>query len=79
MTVDEINLLHKKAKNKKDGIYSFRGNLWIVKSNNFIAYLNNRGILLQRFGSFDVEMGDLSSLERYEWKNKIKEWLRKQI
>lgn len=78
MTIDEINILNKKAEIKKDGIYSFRGNLWVVKSNKFIAYLDNRGIFLQRFGSFNAEIGDLSSIERYYWKDKVKEWFKKQ-
>jgi hypothetical protein len=32
MTIEETNLLHEKAKGRKDGIYSFRGNLWVVKN-----------------------------------------------
>ena len=37
MTIDETNLLVEKAKLRKDGIYSFRGNLWVVKDNKFIG------------------------------------------
>lgn len=42
MTIDETNLLHQKARSKKDGVYSFLGNLWAVKSNKFLAFCNDR-------------------------------------
>jgi hypothetical protein len=38
MTIYEINILNEKAKTRKDGIFSFRGNLWVVKNHRFIAY-----------------------------------------
>ena len=57
MTIDETNLLHKKAETRKDGVYSFRGNLWVVKSKRFIAFCNNKGEVLQRFGSFNTQIG----------------------
>lgn len=78
MTIDETNLLTEKAKTKKDGIYSFRGNLWAVKSNRFIAFVNNRGEVLQRFGAFNTEIGNFSSIERYNWKKKLTEWMQSQ-
>lgn len=78
MTVTETNLLNEKAKSKKDGVYSFRGNLWVVKSNRFIAFCDNRGQVLQRFGSFNSQIGDFSSVERRDWKKKLIEWLRSQ-
>jgi len=78
MTVDEINLLNKKAEAKKDGIYSFNGNLWAVKNNKFIAFLDNSGQVFQRFGAFNTKIGSLSSIERYDWKKKLTEWLRSQ-
>jgi hypothetical protein len=78
MTIDETNLLNEKAKTKKDGVYSFRDNLWVVKSNRFIAFANNRGEVLQRFGSFNTTIGDLRNIERWDWKKKLTEWLLKQ-
>ena len=78
MTVDETNLLHEKAKSKKDGVYSFRGNLWVVKSNKFLAFCNINGEVLQRFGSFNTRIGDFSNIERYNWKKKLIEWLKSQ-
>jgi hypothetical protein len=78
MTIDETNLLHEKAKTKNDGVYSFRGNLWIVKSNKFIAFANNKGEVLQRFGAFNTQIADFSNVERWDWKKKLVEWLRSQ-
>ena len=78
MTVDEINLLHEKAKTKKDGVYSFRGNLWAVKSNKFLAYCKCSGEVLQRFGFFDTQIGDFSNLYVSDRKKKLTEWLRSQ-
>lgn len=77
MTVEETNLLNEKAKSKKDGVYSFRGNLWVVKDNNFIAFSNNKGEVLQRFGYFNTPIGDFSNIERWDWKKKLIEWLKK--
>jgi hypothetical protein len=75
MTIEETNILHEKAKSRKDGVYSFRGNLWVVKSSKFIAYANYKGEVLQRFGAFNTQIGDLSTIERWYWKKKLKEFL----
>ena len=75
MRIDEINLLYKKAQSKKDGVYSFRGNLWAVKGGKFVAFIRPRGQFLQRFGSFNAQIGDFSSIERRIWKKKLVEWL----
>ena len=78
MTVYETNLLQEKAKSKKDGVYSFRGNLWAVNSNKFLAFCNNRGEVLQRFGSFNTPIGDFSNLYLSDRKKKLAEWLQSQ-
>lgn len=78
MTIDETNLLHKKAESRKDGVYYFKGNHWAVKNGKFIAFINERGEVLQRFGAFNSKIGDLSTLDRWEWKKKLTEWLRAQ-
>ena len=78
MTIYEVNILHEKAKTKKDGVYSFRGNLWAVKDFRFVAYVDSKGQLLQRFGSFNYVIADLSSLYTSEKKSKLKEWLKAQ-
>jgi hypothetical protein len=76
MTIDETNLLNKRAETKKDGVYSFRGYLWAVKNKRFVAFVDNRGLTFQRFGSFNSEIGDLSSVERWNWKKKLIEWMK---
>ena len=78
MTIDQTNLLNEKAKTKKDGVYAFKGNLWVVKSNKFIAFCNNKGEVLQRFGSFNTTIGNFNNIERWDWKKHLIEWLNKQ-
>ncbi len=75
MTIDEINLLHKKAETRKDGVYSFKGNLWVVKDNKFVAFADYFGNCYQRYGSFNASIG---KVERYDRKQKLTEWLRAQ-
>jgi hypothetical protein len=75
MTIKELNILHDKAKNRKDGIYSYKGNLWVVKNNHFIAYAKPNGECMQRMGAFDFKIGEVKPYER---KEKLKEWLKKQ-
>lgn len=75
MTIEETNILHNKAKNKKDGVYSFRGNLWVVKNGNFIAFANQFGDCYQRMGVFNHKIG---TVKTYERKQKLIEWLRSQ-
>ena len=75
MTIDETNSLNKKAETIKDGVYSFKGNLWAVKNYKFVAFIAPNGQVLQRFGSFNTQIADFSSIERYEWKKKLMEWL----
>lgn len=75
MTIKELNILHDKAKSRKDGIYSYKGNLWVVKNNRFIAYAKPNGECMQRMGAFDFKIGEVKFYER---KEKLKEWLKKQ-
>jgi hypothetical protein len=76
MTIDETNLLHEKAKTKKDGVYQFRGNFYAVKDNKFIAFINPFGECLQRMGAFNISIGQIK--EKYDRKKKLAEWLRSQ-
>lgn len=75
MTIEEINILHEKATKRKDGVYSFRGNLWAVKNNKFIAFANNFGECYQRMGSFNYQIGQC---DRFERKQKLMDWLKRQ-
>ena len=75
MTIEEIKILNNKAKNRKDGVYSFRGFIWVVKSNKFVAFSDYFGNCYQRFGSFNVSIG---KVEKYNRKKKLKEWLKSQ-
>jgi len=73
MTIQETNLLHAKAKTRKDGVYSFRGNLWAVKNGHFIAFSTHLGDCYQCFGSFNVYLG---RVEIYNRKQKLIELIK---
>lgn len=75
MRIDEINILIEKAKTRKDGVYSFRGFLWVVKDNNFIAFANYYGECFARFGSFITSIG---KVDHYDRKEKLIKWLKSQ-
>ena len=75
MTIDEINILNNKAETRKDGVYSYKSNLWVVKDNKFVAFADYFGNCYQRFGSFNVSIG---KVERYDRKQKLTECLRAQ-
>lgn len=75
MTIEETNLLHKKAIGRKDGVYSFRGTFWVVKSGQFVAFADPLGECFQRMGSFNFPIG---KVDRYDRKQKLTKWLRSQ-
>lgn len=77
MTVHEINVLNKKAETRKDGVYSFNGKYWAVKSNKFVAYVD-KGLLLQRIGAFNYVVTNFGCIEKWEKKEKLMEWLKQQ-
>lgn len=55
-TIDNINLIHDKAKTKKDGVYSFRGLLYRVKNGRFTHFSHYHEIF-ERTGNFNVSLG----------------------
>jgi hypothetical protein len=76
MKIDELNMLHDKAKTRKDGVYSFKGQyLWVVKDNRFIAYSDYFGNCYQRMGNFNAIIG---KVDHYDRKKKLTEWLKEQ-
>ena len=75
MTIEETNILYDKAKDRKDGVYSFRGNLWVVKNKRFIAFSDFSGYCYARMGAFNVL---IEKVDRYKRKEKLIEWLRTQ-
>lgn len=73
MTITETNILHEKAKTRKDGVYSFGTYLWAVKDNNFVAFSDYNGNCYQRMGSFNSCIGKVDRLERVK---ELKKWLK---
>lgn len=75
MTIDDTNILIEKAKTRKDGVYSFKGYLWVVKNNKFVAFADNYGNCYQRFGAFNASIG---KVDRYKRKQILSNWLKSQ-
>jgi len=76
MTFQEIEVINKKAKTRKDGVYSFNGNIWLASKGNFVAFANHIGECYQRFGSFNVQIGKVK--ESYDRKKALIDWAKKQ-
>jgi len=74
LTISETKILIEKKKKKKDGIYSYKGNLYIVKDNKFRVYCDYFGNVYQLSGSFFVSIGKIE--KRYEHRQKLKELLK---
>jgi len=75
MTIDDISLLREKAKTRKDGVYSYKGNLYVVKNHIFVAFSTYCGECYQVMGAFNLLIG---KVERYDSKTKLSQWLRLQ-
>jgi len=75
MTIEQTNILHEKAKTRKDGVYSYKSYLWVVKDFKFIAFADFHGEVYQIFGAFNTQIG---KVERYDRKKKLTEWLKEQ-
>lgn len=76
MEVSIMNILKEKAKTRKDGIYSYKGYMWVVRNNKFVAFADRFGNCYEVFGSFNVYMGKVKSYER---KDRLKAWLKKDL
>lgn len=75
MTIDDISLLRERAKTRKDGVYSYKGNLYVVKNHIFVAFSNYYGECYQVMGAFNLLIG---KVEHYDAKTKLSQWLRLQ-
>lgn len=73
MTIKDTNLLEEKAKDRKDGVYSFKGVFWVVKDGKFIAFADSFGECWQRMGSFNFKIG---KVDRHDRKQKLTELLK---
>lgn len=58
-TPENCLLISEKAKNKKNGVYEFRGVAYRVKENK-VTHIAYSGQILERYGNFNVEVGTYS-------------------
>lgn len=65
--------LIEKAKTRKDGVYSFKGYLWVVKDGQFVAFADYYGNCFMRAGSFNISVGTVDYFERRKC---LTEWLK---
>lgn len=73
MKIDERNALIERASTKKDGVYSYKGYLYVVKNNNMVAFADHFGDCYSCQGVFNVKIGHC---EKYDRKKKLLEYLR---
>ena len=64
MTTDDQSVIIDKSKSKKDGVYSYRGIIYAVKDNHFVAFSDYYGCVYQCFGMFNVQIGTVKSYDR---------------
>lgn len=72
MRIEVNNILIDKAKTKKDGVYSYKGYLYAVKKNRFIAYADCFGNISSIHGVFHYMLG---KAERHDRRKKLIEYL----
>lgn len=73
MEIEIHNILIDKAKTRRDGIYSYKGYLYAVKGNVFIAYADYFGNVNSVHGIFHHNMGIVN---RFDRKSKLLEYLK---
>jgi hypothetical protein len=64
MTIEVHNILTDKAKTRKDGVYAYRGLMYAVKNNRFIAYADYSGNISTLYGVFHRSCGRVQIWER---------------
>ena len=53
---DDLDVMLKKAKTKKDGVYSYRGHYYAVKDNT-VHFVSSYTSVFERFGAFLCNIG----------------------
>lgn len=61
-TPENMELITKKAKEKQNGVYRFRGVVYRVRENR-VTHIAHDGQILERYGHFNVQIG---TYERYQ-------------
>jgi len=72
MKIEDHNKLTNRAKSKKDGVYLYKGYVYVVKDNNFIAFADYVGNVYVKYGIFNIPIG---KCEKYNRRKKLNEYL----
>lgn len=70
MNVDLHNYLVEKCQNKKDGVYQYKGVLYVAKNGKFIGYSSSS---FEIFRVINFFRNSIVAFRPYEIRNKLKE------
>jgi len=73
MTLAELTDMIEKAGTRKDGIYPYRGYLYVVIDHKFVAFATRFGECYQRSGLANILIG---KTEPYNRKRDLNNWLK---
>jgi hypothetical protein len=74
MNIDEHNEIIKRSKTKKDGIYTYKKNFYLVYKNQLAAYCDYMGNVYEYLYGFNVSKGKLK--DRFEGYDLLKSYLK---
>lgn len=66
--IENLNLIVEKSKDKNDGVYTFRGVVYVVHNRKMVAYCS-KGSILRLAGNFSVAIG---SYDTRLWQDQVK-------
>lgn len=74
MHIDDHNKMREKAKTKKDGVYTCKGNFYMVYKNQLAAYCDYFGNVSECLYGFNVTKG--KAKDRFEGRDLLKSYLK---
>lgn len=74
MRIDEHNEMIKRAESKKDGVYAFKYNFYLVIDKQLAAYSDLLGNITERSYGFGVSKG--KAKDRFEARDILKSYLK---
>jgi len=74
MKVDEYNEIRKRAEKKKDGVYTYKMNFYLVYKNQLAGYCDFLGNVCECLYGFNVSKG--KAKDRFEGRDQLKSYLK---